>query len=163
VSEVDLFRRRDTVVRAPQRPSNTEPPEVRAPYDTATVDYPTQPEPPAVYGHVPSAPDPVPVYLTEAPPARRNLITWVPGNADLSSGQKIQVSGVDKGRTRLFLKSLSTSAVEVYVLPQSETLNIGGYLLKPGDSVEFFHTGEVWVKSGAGAASVTWNIEREYN
>lgn len=146
---------------APERPSNTEEPNARAPKDRTPLDYGTvedkQPEP---QGFVPSAPEPVPVYIVQVAPARRSLTRRASGNLTLPATTRHQVSGTDTRRKRAWFRNLDTTN-NVWVMNDATSLPMFGVILEPGQDVDMYDTDELWILAGAATVDVTWTLEYE--
>lgn len=145
----------------PGRPSHTEEQNARVPRERVHVDYPQEGDiQPPVAGYVPSASDPVPVYLTQAAPARRTRVRRVAGNISLRANKTEQLCGSDLRRKRLFIRNLDDTH-NVFILPEGETIDIGGFKLEPAQDVELFDNSEVWIRAEANDVDVTWLLEQE--
>lgn len=147
---------------APERPMHTEDPNARAPKDRTVLDYGTAddkqlPEP---QGFVPSAPDPVPVYLVQTAPSRRSMTRRTAGNITLAANAVQQVAGVDTRRTRVWLRNLDTTN-NVWIMNDGTSLPVFGVILEPGQDVELHDTDELWLRAGSATVDVTWALEYE--
>lgn len=146
---------------APERPMHTEDPNARVPKDRTVLDYGTaedkQPEP---QGFVPSAPDPVPVYLVQTAPSRRSMTRRAAGNITLAANAVQQIAGEDTRRTRVWVRNLD-STNNVWIVNDSVSLAVFGIILEPGQDVELYDTDQIWFRAGNATVDVTWTLEYE--
>lgn len=147
-------------VPSPSRPTNTEDPNTRVPRERTVVDYGTDEKQPVVTGFVPSAPDPVPVYVVQNAPARRGTVHRVAGNMTIAADGLQQIAGADTRRKRGLIRNVDAAGI-VYVLPNAVSINIGGFVLEPAQDIEMFDTEEIWLKAGNATVDVTWLFEYE--
>lgn len=105
------------------------------------------------------APNPQPVYLTEAPPADRKIVRWSAGNFTVDT-DTYQLAGADRRRVRMQVSNEGDTNA-VYLLTEREAQSFVGRYLAPGSSIVFYHDSDVWVRAAASTTLVTWHVEYE--
>ena len=93
------------------------------------------------------------VEVVGMPPTPDRLLSWRPNNvlvqgldvAASGSGRPAQIGGVNRNRTRLFVKNTNAAAGDsVFLVTDSTTDAAFGYELQAQDTLELFHNEEVW-------------------
>lgn len=150
----------------PERPSHFEEDiNVYATYENTQQDYPSEGAPVPHYGWQAPPPDPIPVYLVEAPPRDRVLTKWaaVSSTAVPAVGQR--VGAKDRMRTRMYVYN-TDAANSLIIVGSSTDIAASGLALPAGKTVEFFHNQEVWVLAPTGLTTTYtafWEYQIEEN
>lgn len=100
---------------------------------------------------------PAPVYLTEPPPKDRAVRKWSATHVFVdTSARKVQVAAANRNRTRLVVMNSDDTASVALVSDENDNIQVAGFWLGPGDTVEMFHNSGVWAQAigGDGAANV---------
>lgn len=135
---------------------------VRVPYDSAKEDYDTLTSGPhGSYGVHPAPMEPMPVYMTEAPPFNRRRIEWNAITITLTAtDQAMRLGSNDMRRLRAVIRN-NDDANNVVLLRKAEDMNAIGFVLEPNTSVEFLNNSAIWARAAAATASVTAFFEIE--
>lgn len=120
------------------------------------------------YGWRPPPADPIPVYLTEAPPKGRKLIRWASISLTVQargqSGSPARIGGNDRQRIRMKIYNTDTTN-NLLIYQESTDLDANALTLPAGKDVELFHTRAIWVAAPTGlttAMSALWEFELEH-
>jgi len=162
------MRQHDTVPQGPERPSHwNEEQNVRVSRNETELDYPVGTdadiERGIQHGFVPPM-ESTPVYLTEPPPKGRKLIRGSAMHIPLiTAGKSYPLAAANPNRTRLVIANSDDTASVALIFDENHNIDIAGFWLGPGDTVEMYHNSAVWgkVTGGDGAANVEVYAEYE--
>lgn len=139
----------------PERPSTAgldveERTELQAEPDYATEHY----EPPE-YGNDYDEPEPLPVYMVQAPPPLEQDYNWA-GATHTVDSQPTQLAGRDRRRKRMVVRNLDDTE-NVLLGPGPLMQGFLSFQVPPGASVEFTHNDAIWAMASAEIEVSTMN------